>query len=186
MDEILSALKKNHKYALRDLFDSCYDDLILFANHFLNDTETAKDIVQECFVDLWLCRRFENINDGLDKYLFRAVKNAALNYLRGCERREKYHILALKEVCESQKENSISEEGIEQLYLAINKLPAERKKIFMMVCLEGKKYQEVANELHISINTVRTQMGRAFQYLRSQLDERKYSLFLSLLFKKII
>ena len=48
----------------------------------------------------------------------------------------------------------------------------------MMVCLEGRKYQEVADLLGISVNTVRTQMGRAFQFLRVALDKRRFSMFL--------
>lgn len=185
-EEILSGLKKGQEHALRSLFDTCYDSLVLFANHFVNDAEAAKDIVQDCFVDLWLCRRFDHITDGLDKYLFRAVKNASLNYLRGCERREKHHLLALADEQDNAEDTKLSEEGMELLYEAINRLPEERKRIFMMICLEGKKYREVADELNISINTVRTQMGRAFQYLRSELQGRGYSFFLSLFFRRII
>lgn len=55
----------------------------------------------------------------------------------------------------------------------------------MMVCLEGRKYQEVADLLGISVNTVRTQMGRAFQFLRVALDKRRFSMFLLIVLERI-
>ena len=59
----------------------------------------------------------------------------------------------------------------EVLYKALNELPEERRKIFLMICLEGMKYQEVAEKLHISINTVKKQMGRSFKFLREKLQK---------------
>ena len=76
-------------------------------------------------------------------------------------------------------------ELIEKLYLAIEMLPEERRRILHMVCMEGMKYQEVADCLGISINTVKTQMGRAFQFLRRALGADD-ALILVLFFKKIV
>ena len=83
--------------------------------------------------------------------------------------------------CEVSDENS---ELIEKLYLAIETLPEERKRVLHMVCMEGMKYQEVADCLGISINTVKTQMGRAFQFLRRALGADD-ALILVLFFKKL-
>ena len=70
------------------------------------------------------------------------------------------------------------------MYLAIETLPEERKRVLHMVCMEGMKYQEVADRLGISINTVKTQMGRAFQFLRRALGADD-TLILVLFFKKM-
>ena len=176
MDEkrILESLKKEDRSAFRELFDAYYDALILFANHLLNNAEAAEDVVQDCFVDFWISRRFEHLDGGIGKYLFQSVKHAALNDLRGCRRREKRH---------ASLQQEISEEELEVLYAAIRQLPEERRKIFTLICLEGKKYQEVADMLQISINTVKTQMGRSFQFLRKMLGNHRFLILLFWRFK---
>ena len=137
-------------------------------------------------MDFWVNKRFENLSSGLDKYIFASVKHAALNYLRGNRRREERHAVVAGNWKEDGGEVAeLNEEEIEYLYMTINRLPEERRRIFMMVCLEGRKYQEVADLLGISVNTVRTQMGRAFQFLRVALDKRRFSMFLLIVLERI-
>lgn len=167
MKDILVELKSGKESAFRNLFDHYYEGLVLFANHWICDAEASEDIVQDCFIDFWVNRRFEKITDGLDKYLFQSVKHASLNYIRGCKRRDHRHELAMEYDDLGLQDEQIDE--WEALYAAIQRLPEERRKIFMMVCLEGRKYKEVADLLNISINTVKTQMGRSFQFLREAL-----------------
>lgn len=175
MDEekILVDLKQGKEAAFREFFETYYEVLVLFANHLLNDPEAAEDVVQDCFVDFWQGRRFEHITTGIDKYIFQAVKHAALNDLRGSQRRTKRHMLAMQYLLQDGEEDGEKEEEWLFLYVAINRLPEERRRIFLMICLEGNKYQEVADLLQISVNTVKTQMGRAFQFLRETLKGHK-------------
>ena len=72
---------------------------------------------------------------------------------------------------------------IDVLYFAINQLPPERRRIFMMVYAEGKKYKEVAEHLQISINTVRTQLSRSLKFLREKLEGHMFTILL-LYFRK--
>ncbi len=58
---------------------------------------------------------------------------------------------------------------LQKIHSAINELPEKCKQIFMHCCVSGYTYTETAEELGISINTVRTQMFRAFKQLRSKL-----------------
>lgn len=185
-DDILILMKEGKECAFRYLFEIYYETLVMFANYWLNDPEAAEDTVQECFVDFWVNKRFENLSSGLDKYIFASVKHLALNYLRGNRRREERHAVVVGNWKEDGGEVAeLNEEEIEYLYMTINRLPEERRRIFMMVCLEGRKYQEVADLLGISVNTVRTQMGRAFQFLRVALDKRRFSMFLLIVLERI-
>ena len=70
-----------------------------------------------------------------------------------------------------------------QLYQALHKLPEQCKQVFTLCCLQDMKYQEAADYLGISINTVRTQMGRAYKILRNSLDSKS---FLNLLFLRFL
>ena len=177
-DDILTLMKEGKECAFRIFFENYYDTLVMFANYWLNDPEAAEDTVQECFVDFWVNKRFENLSSGLDKYIFASVKHAALNHIRSNRRREERHAVVAGDWKDEGEVAELNEEEIEYLYMTINRLPEERRKIFMMVCLEGKKYQEVADLLGISVNTVRTQMGRSFQFMRVALDKRRFSMFM--------
>ena len=89
----------------------------------------------------------------------------------------------LQEISEEEEATETYNEELEVLYAAIRQLPEERRKIFTLICLEGKKYQEVADMLQISINTVKTQMGRSFQFLRKMLGNHRFLILLFWRFK---
>ncbi len=177
-EEILAALKNGEKKAFKTFFSEYHDVLVLYATNILKDVDAAEDVVQDCFMNVWENSLYDNLSDGLDKYMFHLVKNAALNDLRGSKRREARHEKMMAEIptVEIMKEDEQTE--IEILYSAINQLPPERRRIFMMICAEGKKYQEVADQLQISINTVRTQLMRSLKFLREKLKEQMISILL--------
>jgi len=156
--------------------------LLLFATQLLGDAEEAADVVQECLVDFWVNQRFQKLRESLERYLFSAVKHGCLNYLRNTRRREDRQEWVKEELYYEECEENV--ELIEQLYLAIEALPEERRKILHMVCIEGMKYQAVADQLGISINTVKTQLSRAFQYLRGNLKKEVLSLLITFFKKK--
>lgn len=184
-EQILSMLKSGKKDAFQVFFDAYYETLLLFSNHLLDDVEGAKDVVQECFVDFWVNRRFDTLNNGLGRYMFHIVKNASLNHIRNRKRLQRKHTAAAVEMIPCV-ERTIEDEAkeIEILYRAINALPEDRRKIFLLICVDGMKYQEVADHLHISINTVKQQMKRAFQSLRESLKGYRFPALLLLIFKK--
>ena len=83
--------KDDEQKGFRLLYDSFYDSLVLFATQFIGEAEEAADIVQECFVDFWVNRRFSSLRGSLEHYLFSAVKHGCLNYFRNTRRREDKH-----------------------------------------------------------------------------------------------
>ena len=162
-EEILLLFRKNEQQGFRLLYASFYDPLILFATQLLGDAEEAADVVQECFVDFWANRRFNSLRGSLEHYLYSAVKI----------REELY-----------DEEEGVDPELVEKLYRSMESLPEERRRILHMVCMEGMKYQEVAAQLGVSINTVKTQMGRSLQFLRKALKTDDYLTLLFFLGKK--
>lgn len=90
-DEILAALKNREENAFKIFFLEYHDVLVLYATNILKDVDAAEDVVQDCFMNVWENSLYENLVDGLDKYMFRLVKNVALNDLRDSKRREARH-----------------------------------------------------------------------------------------------
>lgn len=179
-ESILDLLKKDESGAFRLLFDRYYDNLLLYCYHILKDLETAEDIVQDCFVSLWNSKRLNSFTGDLDRFIFKMVKNQSLLFLR--EYKKKHNIqVSFSQESETFHYDTTDESSreIELLYQTIDKLPEKCRKVFLMACLNDKTYQEIADELGTSINTVKTQMKAALKFLRENLREE---LFFTLLF----
>lgn len=158
-------------------FKCHYRPLNLFALHYLKDIDTAEDVVQECFADLW-----EQLKGGrsildIKSYLFTMVKNRSLAHLT------KEKSMAYTDMSTAIEETLPDEELEEKsyiearLWLAIDKLPERCREIFLLNKRDGLKYQEVANQLGISINTVENQISKALKILRDGVNKIYYFFF---------
>ncbi len=144
--------------------------LVVYLCKYVLDTAIAEDIVQELFCELWTKRRKLEIATNIRAFLFRSARNAAINYLT----RQKKMTVELSRQMENEMVFQEDLETIERdrkLYEMIERLPEQRKKIFKMVFFEELRYREVALRLNISVNTVKTQMGRALTELRESAGE---------------
>lgn len=146
-------------------FKSLYRPLCLFALRYTDQVDEAEDIVQQAFADVWDKNREGGIIENLKAYLYRAVRNRSLSFA------EKPIILSVTEQLPdvedtSEEEDIYQSERDARLWEAIDRLPVERKKIFLLSKRDGLKYQEIADELHISIKTVENQMSKALKALR--------------------
>ncbi len=159
--------------SVEQLFDKYYNVLCNFALSFVNDDDLAEDIVQETFVKFWETSKNKDIKESAKSYLYMMVKNRCLNHIEHLGSRDKYKLHI-----ESTSDLSVVEEDIdvferkEKLYQAIEELPESRKKIIQLSCVDGLKYSEIAEDLGISKNTVKTQISLAYKYLRSCLDAK--------------
>jgi RNA polymerase sigma-70 factor (ECF subfamily) len=69
--------------------------------------------------------------------------------------------------------------------LAVQRLPEQRRKIFLLSNGDGYKYSEIAEQLNISLNTVKTQLKKAYETLRQE-RERLEKLLISLVIFKML
>lgn len=159
------------------LFDVYYDPLLLYCNRMVHDADGAEDIVQECFVHLWFSRRLQSFEGDLDRFMFQAVRFRTINYIRDKHRRGKMHDDSSVDdyILPGILREEEAGQEIELLYRTINRLPDECRKIFLMAALDDMKYQEIADALQISVNTVKTQMKIALRFLREHLNKESFS-----------
>ena len=176
-NEILSLYKHDERAALQKLFDIYYEPLLLYCYRLIRDSESAEDIVQDCFVHIWRSRRLENFEGELDRFMFQAIKFRAINYVRDQYRRDRLADNISEENDELPTYFQEEEAGkeIELLHYTISCLPDECRTIFLMACLDDMKYREIAETLNISINTVKTQMKIALRFLREHLTRDTFS-----------
>lgn len=158
----------------KNLFYKLYASLCLFANKYIDNLDVAKDLVQEVFIKIWEDKvEFKNENT-IKSYLYTAVKNKSLDYLKSkrykntdlvsTEELEKLETEAffLREVVVSESSNIIEN--------AITTLPNKCGQIIRL-SIKGLTNVEIAKELDISINTVKTQKKIAYKRLKPLLKE---------------
>lgn len=132
----------------------------------------AEDVVSEVFMKVWERRESIESAAGLKSYLYRSVLNGCMRWKENGGRRKKVEVETKVEakVEESYLENMIRAEVMQEVYNAIELLPKECKKIFTKIFIEGKSVKEIAEELKLSVSTVKTQKTRAINFLRSRLS----------------
>ncbi len=154
------------------LFRTYYKVLVQFASQYVTDIDTAEEIVQETFANFWDKLDRIHIKTSVKSYLYGAVRNACLNYLKHLNVRAN-HATEIKYTADYADGNDFLE--LEELKTkienALNQLPEKCRTVFEMSRFEQKKYREIAQILSISEKTVENQMGKALKILRVELGE---------------
>lgn len=141
---------------------------------YLKDHDLAKEIVQESFVNLWEKRDTIDPSGSLKSYLSTTVKNRCINYLRDHKKfdRSLIEFEGLNPYNNyMEQDHLIAEELKTKIEEATNELPEKCREIFLKNRYEHMKYQEIADELKISIKTVEAQMSKALKHMREKLAE---------------
>ena len=174
-DDPFDEFKKGDPRALQVIFKQFYPPLCLFAERMLHDRPAAEDLVGDTMVKLWNRHTdFENMQN-IKAFLYITTRNACLNLLKQMQRES----LSKKQLAylSGDKEGFILNEivraeVIQEIHREIENLPAQCRRIFKMSYYDGKKNQEIAEELKISVHTVKNQKARAIQLLKVKLPDR--------------
>ncbi len=181
--ELISQIKKGKQKAFNEVFHHYFHPLSAFAYKYVNDVAVVEDMVQEVFISFWEKRGDFDHPAALKSYLYTSVRNRCLNHLKHLAV-EKKHEPALLYQLESEQHFSrqvIEEETFRYLLGEIRNLPEASREI-MILALNGLKNPEIAEELGISVNTVKTQKKIAYAKLKDKLGPRMGLLLLFLLF----
>lgn len=168
------------------MFKTHYSALCSYAHGFLKDPDAAEEVVQEMMFRIWTGRESLVIETSLRSYLFRAVRNGCMNVLKHLNIREEYKSFRESEMGETQRSNEdemIVSELEQKIREAIDHLPVERRKVFILSRYDGLTYGQIAEKLGLSVKTVENQMGKALKSLREELSD--YLPWVALFFWKI-
>ena len=165
---IIEKLRFGDESGLREMFDLYYSPLCIFALKYIDAFDKSEDLVQEVFINFWEKNRVAQLNGSLKSYLFTAVKNNALAYIR---KNNKYLLEELNDDIDLFVEESIDSEMLDdknkQLYKELDNLSENNRKVFEAIVFENLKYKEVAEIHGVSVNTVKTQFSRSLKQLRA-------------------
>lgn len=179
-EDCFNAIRKGDRNAFNSVFKQYYSGLCIFANDYVKSFDLAEEIVQEVFLNIWENHHKIQIKVSLKAYLYRSVHNYCLNYLRNNVHRS-HHTIQIEElnqlsdllfvdIPEEAFDASFSEEVELALEKAIDSLPEQCRTIFRLSRYENIPYPEIANQLGISLSTVKTQMSRAMHKVRELMD----------------
>jgi len=170
------------KPLFEQLFKVHFAPLCNFAVQYVQDADSAKDIAQKVFINLWENRQNIDPRKSIQSYLFTSVKNRCLNFIRD-QKRYRSQVLDLEiagvDIAfeEDDQEYADLEKKISE---ALESLPEKCRQVFEMSRFQNKKYKDIAAELGISEKTVEAHMSKALKTLKEQLkDYALISLILS-------
>lgn len=163
-----SGEEKGFDFFYRQLFPS----LCFFANRKLNDKDEAEDIASNAFIKIWKKHAQFNNAHGICAYLYRIVRNDCIRSHAQKRRlttvQKEVGYLAVVDVNDNIEHDIIRAEFMGELYITLNKLPPQCRKVFKMLYIEGKTVSEIADELNLAVTTIKTQKARGLAVLRKK------------------
>jgi RNA polymerase sigma-70 factor (ECF subfamily) len=171
-DLLMHRFKSGSVEAYKIIFDQYYKPLCSFAKKYVLDLAVAEDIVQDLFVRFWEQRNEFQLRASAKSYLFQAARNECLNYLKHQNVKEKYRQHIMNVSTDSFFHDKLEEEEINQMvYEVIRSLPPRCRQIFELSRFEGKTFDEIAQELSVSKNTIKNQLVSALRQIRQSLEK---------------
>ena len=167
----------SHKELFAKIYTLYHTRLVAFALTKTPNRQEAEDAVNDVFLNLWEKRHFKISETKIESYLYKCVRHECINLYLRKKVHGKYleHIKHFQTANENDSNNPLlaflDKEYTERLSIVIEKLPEQCRKIYQMSRNENLKYQEIAQKLDVSINTVKTQIKLALQKVRNELKE---------------
>ena len=180
--QLIEELRCGNESAFRRIYDRHYVPLCRFADLFLHDTSLSEEVVDDAIFYLWEHRSEVEITYSLRAYLMKSVRNRCLNELNSLAHREelRFSSFSLPENAEFldtlfiEKDHPLGylleQELEEELERSIEALPEECRVVFKKSRFEQKKYEEIARELNISVNTVKYHIKNALAFLQKRMS----------------
>lgn len=154
------------------MFDAYYEALVKYANRFLPLIDECEDLVQDIFVNLWENENTFPEETSLKVFMYKTVRNKCYNVIKHNKVKDKFaeNIILSLEDDNLFLEQVLEEEIVRQLHKAIETLP-DRKKQIIKLSLKGFKNNEIAEELQIKLQTVKTLKSQSYSILREQFKD---------------
>lgn len=170
---LVKCIREGNEEAFEEMFFGYYASLCRFSKGYVGNTDSARDVVQDVFINIWSSRENFDIHTSVKAYLFQAVRNRSLNELQKKKRYHSFEEEYLKEI--NSKNEQVSDESpndlTQKIWQIVDDMPEKRKAVFTLYREHGLSYKEIADILEIKRKTVENQMGRALKFIRERLEK---------------
>jgi RNA polymerase sigma factor (sigma-70 family) len=171
--QLVLRLKERDLSAYDAIYLKYYKLLCVSAYFFLKNEQESKDLVQTLFLDIWDKKLYLHFHEDLKGYLFLAIKNRCLNHLEKLQTRHELQkgYARLQEEW-SAPDAEMQPENYDQLYTALDDIPAQKRAAIQIVYLHGKRYRDAADAMGISINSLKTHLKTGLKVLRGEIKTK--------------
>ena len=155
-----------------NLFRSSFANMCNFAYTIVKDSDLARDVVQQSFVNLWDKRSSIDINVNISSYLHRTIVNVALNHIEKNKRitlEDEYTQAQMNSMVQSDSSDYLTGELEGAVKKAVEQLPDKCQTVFSLSRFQGMSNQDIADSLDISIKAVEKHISKAIKELRVSL-----------------
>lgn len=173
--ELIKGLKKNDEHSFRKIYDKYHKTIYSIALKYLKDKSLAEDAVHDIFIKLWEYRQNLDGQRSLKGFLVTSTKNHVLNMIRNQKRdKEKNkNYSRLKPVSENKTFSKLTLKNYKRVFQnCLEKLPEGKREIFKLKMEKGISNKKIAEQLDISVNTVKSQYYKASKFIKEKLSER--------------
>ena len=163
-------LTNGEDIVLKDFFHENYAVFSSFASKYISNTDLCEDIVQDIFIKFWESKQnFMSINT-VKAYFYKSIRNSCLDHIKHEKVKDKYveYKKFRNDSVQHFWDEIIRKEAHSIVYREINKLPEMAKKV-LLLALNDKSNEEIAEEFGISESTVKNNKYRAYKILRKKL-----------------
>lgn len=167
---LITLLRQGNTKAFDRLFAEKHRTVYTYCRKFVKQPELAEEVTLDVFMTVWKKRAYLNPDLSLDAFLFKVTKDLSFNCLKKAVREQKFRhelsAISVHPATNPTEARILSEEYDRMAGQAIEQLPPQRRKIFMMRRQRDMSHEEIAEQLGISKNTVKVQLVKASKFLR--------------------
>jgi RNA polymerase sigma-70 factor (family 1) len=167
---LLERLQQTDPIAFEEIYERYWSTLYRTAYHKLNSKSVAEELVQDLFANLWQKRSTIRITTTLQQYLFGAIRNNVISYVRKCAVQQKYYSVERPTASNDTEWEIAYNELAKRLDNALDALPEKTKAIFAMSRYEEKTVAQIARQLKFSEKGVEYHLTKALKHLRTHLQ----------------
>jgi RNA polymerase sigma-70 factor (family 1) len=165
---LLEKLKEGDEDAFNAFFKKYYKLLFANALFYTRDEQEAKDVVQDFLFEFWEKKLFLRLEGDMKGYLYRSVQHKCFNLQRKKALHQQNFLLSGFNDADTEELDE-REARFVQLQEALDDLPPQRREVIKRIYLENKKYQDAADEIGITLNTLKTHLKIGLKNLREKL-----------------
>jgi RNA polymerase sigma-70 factor (family 1) len=158
-----------------------------YSLHVTHSEIIAEDITQEVFMKVWINRNSFAEIENMEAWIITIARNLCFNQLKKQALEQKLNKFAIRnQVHQNTEDNIIYKERLDEVKQIVDKLPSQQRTIFNLNRMEGLKNEEIALQLNISVNTVKSHFTKAIKTIRSTIQTHPTFLILAILFQNFI
>lgn len=170
--EIMEKIMEGDAMAFEQFYCQYYGRIYTIALRYLKVSELAEDIAQHCFTKVWEKRSSLADVDNFNAWFFRMVRNVIIDYFRKKINEKKYQqslIECFSAEWNNPEEQLINRQQREIIRESVNNLSAKQRLAYLLSREKGLSYREIADEMNISLNTVKVHISAALKQIKKHL-----------------